>query len=78
MDFRSDLSQAFPGSFADELLLLTAVGIKELGGEEPEGAQPAPDGTGDFVDHEAWKWGRGIDGAAKNIAAWGDIMNKVS
>ena len=75
-DFRSYLDRAFPGDFADELHVLIAVGIKELGGEEPEGAQLAPDGTGDFEDHEAWKWGRGIDGAGKNIASWTGMMKK--
>ena len=71
------MDRTFPCGLDDELLVFTGVCIKELGGEVPEGAQPAPDGTGDFVDHEAWKWGRGIDGAAKNITSWAATMKKV-
>lgn len=57
--------------------MFTLVAIKELGGEEPEGAQPAPPGIAEF-DHEGWKYGRGISGAAKNITSWATIMQRVS
>lgn len=77
MDFRSGLFQAFPGGITDELAVFIAVAIKELGGEEPEGSQPAPPGTDEY-DHEGCKFGRGISGAVKNIPLWAESMQKVS
>ena len=55
-------------------LLRLASGIKEPGGVEPSLRRTGPA----TADHEAWKWGLDIYGAAKNIESWAAIMTKVS